>query len=240
MSFWTLLLIALGVSADAFAVALGRGLHIRRLTARDTLAIGLSFGLFQGLMPVLGWLVGTRLQAYTEIDHWVAFGLLVAIGGKMLHDAFSDDDDEDGDDELLLDWRAPASRPFYTATGAHPEGVHRRRQFLSEGRELTAFTDEMLGRRDFVEFALAWWPPLTAEQVFGWSEDEATGRPVDITFTPEDREKGVPAHERQTALDDGLAADVRWHLRKDGMRVFINGTTRPLPGPDASPIRGVR
>ncbi|MFD9826243.1 RNA polymerase recycling motor ATPase HelR [Tsukamurella tyrosinosolvens] len=55
-------------------------------------------------------------------------------------------DDEGGDDELLLDWRAPASRPFYTATGAHPEGVHRRRQFLSEGRELTAFTDEMLGR----------------------------------------------------------------------------------------------
>lgn len=55
-------------------------------------------------------------------------------------------DDEDGEEELLLDWRAPASRPFYTATGAHPEGVHRRRQFLSEGRALTAFTDEMLGR----------------------------------------------------------------------------------------------
>lgn len=52
----------------------------------------------------------------------------------------------DEEKELLLDWRAPASRPFYTATGAHPEGVHRRRQFLSDGRELTAFTDEMLGR----------------------------------------------------------------------------------------------
>lgn len=55
-------------------------------------------------------------------------------------------DDENGDEELLLDWRAPASRAFYTATGAHPEGVHRRRQFLSRGRELTSFTDEMLGR----------------------------------------------------------------------------------------------
>ncbi|BDD84762.1 DNA helicase [Tsukamurella pulmonis] len=55
-------------------------------------------------------------------------------------------DDEDGERELLLDWRAPASRPFYTATGAHPEGVHRRRQFHSRGREVTAFTDEMLGR----------------------------------------------------------------------------------------------
>jgi len=55
-------------------------------------------------------------------------------------------DDENGEEELLLDWRAPASRAFYTATGAHPEGVHRRRQFLSRGRELTSFTDEMLGR----------------------------------------------------------------------------------------------
>lgn len=54
--------------------------------------------------------------------------------------------DKDGENELLLDWRAPASRPFYTATGAHPEGVHRRRQFLCGGRALAAFTDEMLGR----------------------------------------------------------------------------------------------
>lgn len=56
-----------------------------------------------------------------------------------------DDEDAEGE-ELLLDWRAPASRPFYTATGAQPEGVHRRRQFLSAGRTLTSFTDEMLGR----------------------------------------------------------------------------------------------
>ncbi len=55
-------------------------------------------------------------------------------------------DPDDDERELLLDWRAPTSRPFYTATGAHPEGVHRRRQFLSEGRALASFTDEMLGR----------------------------------------------------------------------------------------------
>ncbi|WP_175399967.1 RNA polymerase recycling motor ATPase HelR [Tsukamurella pseudospumae] len=55
-------------------------------------------------------------------------------------------DPDDDERELLLDWRAPASRAFYTATGAHPEGVHRRRQFLSHGRDVVEFTDEMLGR----------------------------------------------------------------------------------------------
>lgn len=98
------------------------------------------------------------------------------------------------------------------------------RAIVETARDYAIFTTDTAGRIE------TW--PAGAEQVFGWSEDEATGGPVDITFTPEDREKGVPAQERQTALEDGLAADVRWHLRKDGMRVFINGTTRPLPGPD--------
>ena len=100
MSAWTLLLIALGVSADAFAVALGKGLHLRRLAARDALAIAGTFGLFQALMPVLGWLVGSSLEDYiTEVDHWVAFGLLALVGGKMLHEALSpgEDDEEDED-----------------------------------------------------------------------------------------------------------------------------------------------
>jgi putative Mn2+ efflux pump MntP len=102
MSTWTLLLIALGVSADAFAVALGKGLHIRRLSARDVGAIAVAFGLFQALMPVVGWLLGSRLRAYiTEVDHWIAFGLLAVIGGKMLHEALSAGDDKDVDEEHI-------------------------------------------------------------------------------------------------------------------------------------------
>ncbi|GAA4976052.1 manganese efflux pump MntP family protein [Kineococcus glutinatus] len=99
-----MLLIALGVSADAFAVALGRGLHIRRLSVRDAAAITVSFGLFQALMPVLGWLVGVRLQDHiAEVDHWVAFGLLALIGGKMLHEALSaGEDDEEDEDHIGL------------------------------------------------------------------------------------------------------------------------------------------
>ncbi|HEX6126539.1 MAG TPA: PAS domain S-box protein [Pyrinomonadaceae bacterium] len=62
-----------------------------------------------------------------------------------------------------------------------------------------------------------------AEKVFGWSEEEAVGQPVDIIFTPEDRKKGVPAHEIRTALKKGRAPDERFHVRKDGSLFFASG-----------------
>lgn len=90
MSLWALVLIALGVSADAFAVALGKGLHMRKLDLRQAAVIALTFGLFQGLMPLIGWFLGSRLQgSISEFDHWIAFGLLALIGGKMLWEAFT-------------------------------------------------------------------------------------------------------------------------------------------------------
>lgn len=109
MSLLTLFLVSLGVSADAFAVALGKGLQMRRLCVGDALAIAVTFGVFQALMPLLGWLLGTSLRDYiTEIDHWIAFGLLAAIGGKMLWEAFQADEEGEASDlglplsELLL------------------------------------------------------------------------------------------------------------------------------------------
>ena len=96
MSFLTLLLIALGLSADAFAVAVGKGLTMRRLHVPTMLAIAAAFGFAQGAMPVLGWLLGAQLQEYiVEFDHWIAFGLLAIVGGKMLHEAFGDEDDDE-------------------------------------------------------------------------------------------------------------------------------------------------
>ncbi|KQR61932.1 manganese efflux pump MntP family protein [Frigoribacterium sp. Leaf172] len=100
MSFWTLLLIAVGVSADAFAVALGKGLHMRRFSLRDAVVIAVTFGAFQAAMPLVGWLLGSAFSSsIRDVDHWVAFGLLGLIGGKMLYEAFSKkaDDDEDTD-----------------------------------------------------------------------------------------------------------------------------------------------
>ncbi|MFC4615930.1 manganese efflux pump MntP family protein [Cellulomonas algicola] len=102
MSTWAWLLIALSLSADAFAVALGKGLHIRRLSFRDTAAIAVAFGAFQGLMPLLGWLLGVRLaDSITEVDHWIAFGLLAVIGGKMLYEAFTQGDDDEPDEDHI-------------------------------------------------------------------------------------------------------------------------------------------
>lgn len=99
MSLVTLLLVALGVSADAFAVAVGKGLQTRRLSPRYAAALALTFGLFQAVMPVIGWLLASGFRDYvTAVDHWIAFGLLGAIGGKMIWEAFTADDEDDGDD----------------------------------------------------------------------------------------------------------------------------------------------
>jgi putative Mn2+ efflux pump MntP len=102
VALWSVFLIALGVSADAFAVALGKGLHMRRLNYRNAIIIALTFGLFQAVMPLIGWLLGTQLHAYIEaVDHWIAFGLLAVIGGTMLWDAIRGGEDDDSDDGRL-------------------------------------------------------------------------------------------------------------------------------------------
>ena len=77
MSFWALLFIALGVSADAFAVALTKGLHMRRFNLRHAILIAFTFGAFQAVMPLIGWLLGSQFAHYISgFDHWIAFGLL--------------------------------------------------------------------------------------------------------------------------------------------------------------------
>ena len=102
MTFLPLLLIALGVSADAFAVALTKGLHMRRFNLRHAVIIAFTFGLFQAVMPLVGWLLGTQFARYiTEFDHWVAFGLLLLVGGKMLWEAFSAHEDTERDFDRL-------------------------------------------------------------------------------------------------------------------------------------------
>jgi PAS domain S-box-containing protein len=75
------------------------------------------------------------------------------------------------------------------------------------------------------------WSP-GAEAVLGWTAEQAIGQPIDITFTPEDRGRGIPAKERSVARRDGVGSDVRWHLRKDGRRVFIDGSIRLLTDGD--------
>lgn len=85
MSAWELLLIAVGLSMDAFAVAISAGLTMSRVTVGKALTVGLYFGAFQGLMPLLGYALATRFaNSIMTYDHWIAFILLSLIGGKMI------------------------------------------------------------------------------------------------------------------------------------------------------------
>ena len=80
-----LLLIGVGLSMDAFAVAVCKGLAMRKVNKKQAVVIGLFFGGFQALMPFIGWALGTQFESYiTSIDHWIAFILLELIGGKMV------------------------------------------------------------------------------------------------------------------------------------------------------------
>ena len=89
MGFWELFLLAVGVSMDAFAVAICKGLAMKRATIGGMATVGGWFGGFQALMPLLGFFLGTLFAAAIEaVDHWVAFGLLGIIGFNMLKEAF--------------------------------------------------------------------------------------------------------------------------------------------------------
>lgn len=80
---------------DAFAVSVCQGLKMREIDYGKTLIVGLLFGGFQALMPMIGWLLGIRFQKHiANFDHWIAFVLLAIIGGKMIYDSFHPDDDD--------------------------------------------------------------------------------------------------------------------------------------------------
>jgi putative Mn2+ efflux pump MntP len=105
MDILQVLLIAVGLSMDAFAVAIGRGAVLPRVErARGALAMALAFGGFQALMLVAGWYLGGAFAGIIEaVDHWVAFLLLAGIGGKMIYEAVTGE--EDDDDRAVLSLR---------------------------------------------------------------------------------------------------------------------------------------
>ena len=102
MTFLDLILIAIGVSMDAFAVSVAKGLATQRVRPRHYASVAFWFGGFQALMPLIGYFAGYKFSSAVEsFDHWVAFVLLSIIGGKMLYDTLSgDDDEEDADSDF--------------------------------------------------------------------------------------------------------------------------------------------
>lgn len=94
MGFVELLLIGVGLSMDAFAVSICKGLGMRRVNWGHSLVIALFFGGFQALMPLLGWALGSQFAVYVmPVAPWAAFALLALVGGKMLWDAFHEDEE---------------------------------------------------------------------------------------------------------------------------------------------------
>jgi putative Mn2+ efflux pump MntP len=95
MGIFELAMIGVGLSMDAFAVAICKGLGMKKVDVKYTIVLALFFGGFQALMPLAGWLLGSSFQQYiTAVDHWIAFALLVFLGGKMLFDVIKEKDEE--------------------------------------------------------------------------------------------------------------------------------------------------
>ena len=96
MSLWELFVIAVGLSMDAFAVSVCKGLSVEKIKPKHELTVGLYFGGFQALMPLIGYFLGIQFQfLITNIDHWIAFILLALIGINMIREACGEEEEVD-------------------------------------------------------------------------------------------------------------------------------------------------
>lgn len=93
-----LITVSIALAMDAFAVAIATGVALKKVSSRQTFRLAWHFGLFQALMPIVGWYLGATVRSYIEeYDHWIAFVLLGYIGFKMIHEAFDKDEESQSD-----------------------------------------------------------------------------------------------------------------------------------------------
>ncbi|MCH5163539.1 MAG: manganese efflux pump [Clostridiales bacterium] len=96
MQIWEIIILGIGLSMDAFAVAICKGLSSEKFSVKAALIVGIWFGAFQALMPLIGYLLGSFVSSYIEaFDHWIAFILLAFIGGKMIYEAIKGEEKQD-------------------------------------------------------------------------------------------------------------------------------------------------
>ena len=113
METYTVILLSFGLASDAFAVSVARGTAVARFRFWEALTMATLFGLFQAIMPLLGWTVGLSFKDYiVTIDHWVAFILLAAIGGNMIYQ-----DKKSGESEMIETTEKRAPLKFWTILG---------------------------------------------------------------------------------------------------------------------------
>jgi len=100
----TVIILAIGLSMDSFAVSICCGLEEQKISFQHAMKISFSFAFFQGLLPVMGWYLGTGIKVYIEkVDHWIAFVLLAFLGGKMIFESLK----KEGDDKMsdVYSWK---------------------------------------------------------------------------------------------------------------------------------------
>ena len=125
MGIIEVLLIAIGLSMDAFAAAICKGLAMPRLRVGQALIVAVFFGGFQALMPAIGYALGSQFESFiTPVDHWIAFVLLAFIGGKMLIEALRGGDEEAGEkQDSKLDVREMTVLAVATSIDALAVGI---------------------------------------------------------------------------------------------------------------------
>ncbi len=124
MGLAELLILSVGLAMDAFAVAVGKGLCMRKVTLKNAGIVGLYFGFFQAVMPLIGYGLGAQFKnRITSVDHWIAFILLVFIGIQMIREAFAKDEEECRTGEADLSFKSMIVLAVATSIDALAVGV---------------------------------------------------------------------------------------------------------------------
>lgn len=121
MRFFEVCVLGVGLAMDAFAVSVCKGLSMRKIIIKYVIVIALYFGIFQAVMPVIGFLTGTAFRGFVEtIDHWIAFVLLLIIGGNMIREWKDKEDDKRTD---RIDWKTMLPLAVATSIDALAVGI---------------------------------------------------------------------------------------------------------------------
>ena len=121
MTIIEILLISVGLAMDAFSVAICKGLSMKKMSWKNAIIIGSYFGIFQAIMPLIGYFLGSRFEnIIVKIDHWIAFILLSAIGINMIKEAFEKNEDKNND---LVDFKTMIILAIATSIDALAVGI---------------------------------------------------------------------------------------------------------------------
>ncbi|MBR3720356.1 MAG: manganese efflux pump [Clostridia bacterium] len=121
MTLLEIILVGIGLSMDAFAVSICKGLSMKKIEMKNIIIVGTYFGVFQAIMPLTGYLLGTTFsELVISIDHWIAFILLTTIGSKMLKEAYCNNDEDENDN---LDFKTMIVLAIATSIDALAIGI---------------------------------------------------------------------------------------------------------------------